>query len=251
MTAVTAPRPSGALPRIGTAGWSIPRDVAAAFPEAGVGLARYAARLSAVEINSTFYRRHRPSTFDRWAAGTPEDFRFAVKMPRQITHEGRLTPPGAALVDFLADIGRLGSKLGPVLVQLPPSLAFEPGVAETFFADLRDRHAGPVACEPRHASWFGASADQLLAALRIGRVGADPARHPTAGRPGGWPGLAYWRLHGSPRLYYSAYSRETLRHLADELRRASGEAWCIFDNTASGAAAENALSLAVLTGEHR
>ena len=235
-------------PRIATAGWTIPRAVADAFPAEGSGLARYAARFSGVEINSTFYRSHRASTYARWVAATPAGFRFAVKLPRAATHEARLA--GAALsiaAAFRGEAALLGAKLGPLLVQLPPSLAFEAGVAAAFFEGLRELWAGAIVCEPRHASWFDGAADALLARCRVGRAGADPVRHAdpagAAARPGGWPGIAYWRLHGSPRMYYSAYDAAALRALAGEIRAATGEVWCVFDNTTSGAAAANALAL--------
>ena len=229
--------------RIGTAGWAIPRLVADRFPAEGSGLQRYAARFDAAEINTTFYRSHRPQTYLRWAESVPDGFRFAVKAPRAITHERRLVDVAALLDAFLAEVRLLGDRLGPVLVQLPPSLAYDAPAAGGFFATLRERHPGPVACEPRHATWFEPDADAMLAAHRIARVAADPARHPLAGQPGGWPGLAYWRLHGSPRMYYSAYGEAALDALAGQLRAGPDEAWCIFDNTTSGAATADALEL--------
>ena len=202
-----------------------------------------------MEINSTFYRRHRVSTYARWVESTPADFRFAVKLPRAITHEARLVEAKPLLAAFRAEADLLGEKLGPLLVQLPPSLAFDPEVAEPFFSGVRALWRGVIVCEPRHASWFGAAADALLVAYEIGRVAADPARHPAAGRPGGWTGAPYWRLHGSPRMYASSYDEAWLNDLSRRLRSASsGEVWCMFDNTASGAAAANALGLLELTG---
>jgi uncharacterized protein YecE (DUF72 family) len=237
--------------RIGTAGWAIPRTVADRFPTVGSGLQRYAGRFNAAEINSTFYRPTRPSTYLRWRESTPEGFRFAAKIPKAITHEARLIDCQPALQVFLSQMGDLGETLGPLLVQLPPSLTFDPGVAETFFAGLRATFGGPVACEPRHPSWFGDAADALLRAQRIARVAADPARVPEAARPGGWPQLAYWRLHGSPRMYWSAYEPAFLETLATEISRLeANEAWVIFDNTASGAAAADALALQALTATH-
>ena len=103
---------------------------------------------------------------------------------------------------------------------------------------------GPVACEPRHPTWFEADAEALLRAHRIARVAADPARVPAAAEPGGWPALAYWRLHGSPQMYWSSYEPATLDALAARLADAVSEPWCVFDNTTSGAAAANALDLA-------
>jgi uncharacterized protein YecE (DUF72 family) len=229
---------------VGTAGWAIPRAVAEAFPTDGSGLERYAARFNAVEINSTFYRSHRPQTFERWRTATPDGFRFAVKAPKAITHEARLVGCAARLGQFFDEIAPLAEKLGPVLVQLPPSLAFEPAVAAAFLGDLRARWRGPVALEPRHVSWFGAEAAALLKPHRISQVAADPACAPAAAVPGGDPALAYWRLHGAPRLYFSPYGPVALDALAEAIaRRGEGEAWCVFDNTASGAAAADALAL--------
>jgi uncharacterized protein YecE (DUF72 family) len=229
--------------RIGTAGWSIPARHAAHFPEEGGGLARYAARFNAAEINSSFYRRHKPDTYGRWAAAVPDGFRFAVKVPKVITHDCRLADSAELLDSFLAEIAGLGAALGPLLVQLPPSLTFDGAAAEAFFDALRARYDGLVACEPRHVSWFDSEADLLLSDYRVARVGADPARAPMAEIPGGWPGLAYWRLHGSPRMYFSEYGPDFLAHLAKRLAGVGVEAWCIFDNTASGAALGDALTL--------
>lgn len=198
----------------------------------------------AVEINSTFYRQHRRSTFARWVSATPDDFLFSVKVPRAITHDARLVDGAEAVVRFVEELDALRAKLGVLLVQLPPSLVFDPAVAEAFFAGIR--RCDPdvqIACEPRHASWFSAAAEALLVGHRIARVAADPARTPGAGEPGGWPGLAYWRLHGAPRIYYSAYGAVALASLARKLQAGAAPTWCVFDNTASGAAAADALAL--------
>ena len=131
-------------------------------------------------------------------------------------------------------------------MQLPPSLAFDAAVAAEFFAGLRARTAAMPACEPRHPSWFEPEADALLAEAGVVRVAADPARVPAAAEPGGWRGATYVRLHGSPRMYYSPYADDYLSALAERLRAGSAagrESWCIFDNTAAGAATGNALDL--------
>jgi uncharacterized protein YecE (DUF72 family) len=230
---------------IGCAGWSIPREHTEHFPANGTHLQRYAQRLPAIEINSSFYRPHRPETYARWAASVPESFRFAVKVPKEITHTRRLRDVTDPLDRFLSEIRALGDKLGPLLVQLPPSLRFEAEVAEAFFTTLRDRFKGGVVCEPRHASWFTDEAERLLLAAQVGRVAADPAPVPQAGQPGGWPGLVYFRLHGSPEMYVSAYSEAQLEALTQQLHALAqtAPAWCIFDNTALGAATANALNL--------
>jgi uncharacterized protein YecE (DUF72 family) len=234
---------------IGTAGWTIPRAVASEFPGEGAHLERYSRRFQIAEINSSFHRPHRLGTYARWAASVPDGFRFAVKLPKQITHTSRLVDVEPALDQFAAETAGLSDRFGPVLVQLPPKLAFDAQVASAFLASLRLRFPGPVACEPRHASWFAAEADSLLRRFEVARVAADPARVPEAAEPGGWPGLVYYRLHGSPRTYYSAYSRDYLERLGRKLHACAAPVWCIFDNTASGAAAGDALALSEITGQ--
>ena len=231
---------------VGTAGWSIPRADQPRFPPRESLLARYAAVLPAVEINSTFYRLHRASTFERWAASVPRAFRFSVKIPSTITHDQKLANSAALLKQFLTDLAPLGSRLGCLLVQLPPSLAFDARAARAFFTVLRKRFDRGVALEPRHASWFGDRASRLLNGFEIARVAADPPRAEGDAEHGGWRGLAYFRLHGSPRMYYSSYEDAFLDALAEKLRalrRRRIPTWCIFDNTTLGAATGNALSL--------
>ncbi|WP_336487567.1 DUF72 domain-containing protein [Methylobacterium nigriterrae] len=243
---------TGSLIAIGTAGWSLPRVHADAFPGEGSHLERYARRLPAVEINSSFYRPHRPATYARWAASVPAGFRFAVKIPRTVTHERRLAACDEPLARFLAEVAALGDRLGPLLLQTPPSLPFEAGRAGAFLEALRRAHPGALACEPRHPSWFAPAVEACLADLRIARVAADPAPVPGAGEPGGWRGLVYRRLHGSPRTYHSPYHPAALDRLAADLAETARRgipAWCIFDNTADFAAAGDALATrARLTG---
>ncbi len=230
---------------IGTAGWSIPGASKHRFTDEGTHLQRYARVFPCAEINSSFHRPHSAATYARWAACDPAAFRFAVKSPRTITHDQKLRRARPALERFLEETSGLGKKRGPLLVQLPPSLAFEPRVARTFFALVRSRYGGPIVCEPRHETWFSATADALLVRHKVARVAADPPLAPGAGLPGGWKGLVYYRLHGSPRKYWSRYDHAYIARLATALRAvpASIDAWCVFDNTASGAALENAWEL--------
>jgi uncharacterized protein YecE (DUF72 family) len=175
---------------IGTAGWNIPRAQKPRFPLEGSQLQRYAARLNAAEINTSFYRPHAAATYERWAASVPPAFRFAVKIPKIITHERRLTRARGPLTQFLEESAGLGPRRGPLLVQLPPSLAFDARRAGRFFELLRSLHAGPVVCEPRHGTWASAAAEAVLVSLEIARVAADPPRAAGLEHPGGWPGLA-------------------------------------------------------------
>jgi uncharacterized protein YecE (DUF72 family) len=193
------------------------------------------------------------TTYERWAASVPESFRFAVKIPKAITHERRLKDTGALLDRFLSEVHGLGPKLGPLLVQLPPSLTFEEGVSDRFLREMRSRVSGDIVCEPRHRSWFTPDVETLLRELLITRVAADPAPVPRAGEPGGWRGLSYFRLHGSPRIYYSGYGPEALSGIAARLAagaEAGAECWAIFDNTAAFAATGNALTARDLVRSH-
>ncbi len=242
--------------RIGTAGWVLPRASVAAFPEDGSHLARYARVMPCVEINSSFHRPHREATWRRWADSTPDDFRFAVKLPRTITHTAKLKRTHALLDTFMAEVAGLGTKLGILLVQLPPSLAYAAPTARAFFIALRARYHGVIACEPRNATWFTPAADRLLSTHRIARVAADPTSIPSAAVPGGWLGpdgdgrgaTVYYRWHGAPRMYWSSYDDPWLAVRASALSRwpAACDCWCLFDNTASGAALGDALRLAAM-----
>ena len=178
----------------------------------------------------------------------PETFRFAVKLPKAITHELRLVNAEERLDQFLNETAGLGTKRGPILVQLPPSFAFDASVP-TFLAVLRQRFDGDVVLEPRHDTWFNDEVESLLVDYQVARVAADPARVPAAALPGGFDRLAYIRLHGSPRVYYSAYEPEYLESVASAIEQnvASGvRTWCIFDNTALGFATGDALSVQAL-----
>ena len=153
---------------------------------------------------------------------------------------------------FADEVAGLGNNLGGVLVQLPPSLMFDARTADTFFAMLRRRVSAPVACEPRHSSWFEAGVTALWQRYDIARVAADPARIPEAAQPAGSGCWDYWRWHGSPRMYYDKYDEDRLYVLAKSILARSARnhtAWCIFDNTAAGHAIANAARLQALVLE--
>lgn len=224
------------MPIIGTAAWSIPKKVASRFTEEGNGLVRYASVFNGVEINSTFYRRHRASTFARWAEAVPDDFRFSVKFPKDITHTRVMQDIDEPLATFLEDIAPLGHKRGPLLCQLPPSLAFDAKQLDRALRAMRKADPGQIVIEVRHKSWASAEAKDLLKTYAVDRVLADPA--PV------WPAddfaeaPQYVRLHGKPKIYYSSYTEDEIMAFSKLL---TPDRWCVFDNTASGAAIENAL----------
>lgn len=223
---------------IATAAWSIPKKMADRFPQNGSGLTRYASVFGGAEINSTFYRRHKTSTFARWATTVSDGFRFSVKIAKEITHTRSMKDIARPFDTFCADIAPLADKRGPLLMQLPPSLAFDDAVLETAFKAIRNADDGPIVIEARHKSWASVEALELLKSYAIDRVLADPA--PV------WPAESfdapsqYVRLHGKPKVYYSSYSDDEIRSFS-ELTAPDG--WCVFDNTASGAAIENALTM--------
>ena len=232
--------------RLGCAGWSIPSAYSDRFVSEGTHLQRYARVFNATEINSSFYRPHHPKTYARWKESVPEDFRFSVKMPKSISHEKRLQGCENELAEFCDQVSSLGDSMGCLLLQLPPSLEFDPAIMVHFMKQLRRLQDTPLACEPRHTSWFSAPAERVLCDLHISRVAADPPRCKGAQIPGGDRSIEYTRLHGSPRVYYDGYSKEALADIHQSLSEpgsATRERWCIFDNTAAGHATGDALSL--------
>jgi uncharacterized protein YecE (DUF72 family) len=237
---------------LGVAGWNIRKEHGECFEPTGTHLQRYASTFNSVEINSCFYRPHRVTTYERWAASVPDHFRFAVKLPKAITHKARFVDALPLVDGFLAEVGGLKEKLGPILVQLPPSFAFEKEVVVGFLSELRARFSGQLVLEPRHETWFDDKVEKILVDLEIGRVAADPARVPAAALAGGFDNIVYYRLHGSPRIYYSAYSQEYLEAISAKLQNHAAlgaVVWCIFDNTALGAATKDALSVKSLINE--
>lgn len=226
------------MPIIATAAWSIPKAVADRFALEGSALSRYASVFGGVEVNSTFYRRQKTSTFARWAESVPDSFRFSVKLPKEISHTRAMKDIAQPFGTFLADIAPLADKQGPLLCELPPSLAFNADVLNTAFEVIRKTYDAPIVIEARHKSWASAKALDLLKTYAIDRVLADPA--PV------WPAEdfavppRYTRLHGKPKIYYSSYTEDEIRSFSELM---APDSWCVFDNTASGAAIENPLTM--------
>lgn len=238
---------------VGTAAWANPPAERKRRAAKHSHLEHYASHFNAVEINSSFYRRHQRVTYERWASLTPKEFRFSVKAPRSVTHECALRHCKTELQQFLSEVAGLGSKLRVILVQTPPSLIFESRVVSRFFTSLRSASSAQIACEPRHPSWFTADAEATLRRREVARVAADPAKPAGALSPGGSDRLLYYRLHGSPRMYYSAYNDAFLNTLAGNFTASSSklhEIWCVFDNTARYAAWGNALDLRRVIAQH-
>jgi uncharacterized protein YecE (DUF72 family) len=241
---------SSEIVMVGVAGWNLPSTVRGEFSCEGSHLQRYASKLNAAEINSTFYQTHTFDTFKKWALSVPKDFQFSVKLSKGISHDRSLDleiDGGLNLLDsFLRQSQGLGKKFSCLLVQLPPGLEFNKIVARNFFHVLRELYGGRVAIEPRHFSWFTTEVEILLREYSVTRILADPVLFRSGCEPGGDLGMVYLRLHGSPRRYSSSYSAKLLSSLSDRLNIAGNscdQVWCIFANTASGAAVRNALKL--------
>jgi uncharacterized protein YecE (DUF72 family) len=238
---------------VGTSGWQY-RDWRVRFYPRGLPqhrwLAHYAGRFATVELNAAFYRLPERGTFAGWRDHTPDDFCMAVKMSRYLTHVRRLRDPAEPVARFLERAGALGDRLGPVLLQLPPTL---PADAETLAAVLAQFPAQVrVAVEPRHASWW---TDEIRRTLE--RHGAALCWADRRGRPITplWrtADFGYLRLHegrAEPRPRYGpAALRSWLHRLTDTYGR-DETVYVYFNNDPNGAALVDAASFAALCHEH-
>lgn len=229
---------------IGTAAWTIPPNAKDGFPSEGTHLERYSQVLNCVEINTSFYREHKPDTYAKWAESVPENFRFSAKLLRYFTQEKRLRETGEKLKEVIGGMSHLGRKWGVLLIQLPPSLSFQQKDVDRFLSAVRKVYEGPIAWEPRHTSWTTDHALDLLANYEVSKVRADPEPcYVPARNRRRVEKFLYYRLHGSPEIYKSRYDKDIINRVAQKMDEANKPAWCIFDNTTFGFATENALEL--------
>jgi len=264
------------LIRVGISGWTY-RSWRGDFYPSGLAqrleLTYAAERMSSVEINGSFYSLQRPSSYERWRDATPPGFVFAIKGGRYVTHLKRLAGVESALANFFASGPLLlGAKLGPILWQLPETVAFDAPLLEAFFdllprstddaAALAAQHddkvpedrastTAPVrqpirhALEVRHDSFREKAAAQLLQAHDVSLVLADSA--------GRWPMIerrtsdfTYVRLHGHTTLYTSGYAPASLDRWAERCLTWADEGqdvYVYFDNDVRGRAPHDALGL--------
>jgi uncharacterized protein YecE (DUF72 family) len=202
----------------------------------------YAQTFSTVELNVTFYRMPKAAAFEGWRDAVPEDFRFAVKASRYLTHVRRLKDPRAP-VEFLMDRAtRLEGRLGPILLQLPPDMRVAVDRLDATLQAFGDRVQ--VAVEPRHPSWFIEEVRSLLATrgaalCLVDRRGLRTPLWATAP----W---AYVRFHEGRAFPPSCYGRAALQSWADRLIAGCGqwpEGYVYFNNDAHGCAVRNAVEL--------
>lgn len=242
---------SGTL-RIGTSGWSYGHWRVVLYPpgaKAAELLGLYARVFRTVELNASFYRMQRAETYRKQAAGVPEGFVFAVKAHRSITHDKRLEGTETIWREFVSCAQALGPKLGPVLLQFPPSFRSRPDLLAVFLEEHQRAFgdAMRLAFEFRHVSWFEEDVSELLARHGAALVLGDSSRYPRAPSPAG--PFVYLRFHGPGALFASSYSDVELQEWAVRIREwlADGRDVCAyFNNDAGGCAVRNALRLSEL-----
>ena len=229
--------------RIGTSGWNYKHWKGLFYPEKvsqKKWLEFYARHFDTVEINATFYRLPKPSTFELWRCRTPEGFLWAVKASKFITHTKRLKECEEPLKRFYDSVVMLKEKLGPLLFQLPPSLAFDPSLFREFCSLLNPMFQHVL--EVRHKSWISDEAFQIMGDFNIAFCISD-----TAGR---YPyhetvtaDFIYIRLHGSKKLYASLYTDDEIRQWAGKIKKWDMFTFVYFDNDFEGYAIQNAKQL--------
>ena len=230
---------------IGCSGWHYDHWRGLYYPE---GLSKpkwlqfYARQFTTVELNNSFYRLPSEKAFTTWRESTPDDFVFAVKVSRFITHIKRLKNLDSAVETFLSRAVLLGQKLGPLLYQLPPNMKRNDEVLESFLSSLPQDYRHVV--EFRHKSWID---DTVFDILRRYNVGLCVFDMPDFSCPlVATSDFAYVRFHGSEGLYYSCYSDEELSQWAQSIARLGQDIKAIyiyFNNDAEGFAIENAVTL--------
>jgi uncharacterized protein YecE (DUF72 family) len=232
--------------RVGTSGWQYRSWRGPLYPpglpQSG-WLDHYAERFAAVEVNASFYRLPEAGTFARWAAHVPEDFTMAVKASRYLTHLRRLRDPAEPVARLVERARELGGRLGPILVQLPPTLRADAQLLDealgAFPPDLR------VTVEVRHPSWFADPVREVLTRRRAALCLTDTRnRRGPVWRTADW---AYLRLHWGRATPEPCYGPRALASWAERLAEGWGEdadAYVFLNNDPNGCAVRDAALIA-------
>jgi uncharacterized protein YecE (DUF72 family) len=239
---------------IGTSGWSNSSWKGIFYPDKMPSkkfLSHYATVFNASEVNSTFYHLPRITTIESWISAVPPDFKFCPKVSQFLTHMKKLKDSEEPMSRFINAILSLKGMLGPILIQLPPSLKFDIDVIEPFFDLLKEVYSEyAFAIEPRHLTWFEPDSLDLLRKYKITfAISESGGRFPygefvTAKN-------VYLRFHGAPKLYDSSYSDDTLKEYADKVkqwRKEGHDCWIFFNNTMHDSAIHNAHTIARFIG---
>jgi len=232
---------------VGTSGWNYPHWKRVFYPSdlsSRDWLPFYAQKFPVVEVNYSFYRLPKPSTYKRWSDQTPRNFIFSLKASRFITHVKRLRGAEEALVLFLENAKSLEEKKGPIFFQLPPSFRADPQRLENFLKLFPKE--GRFAFEFRHRSWFEEEIFALLRKHNVALIAADTPRYPYAEVQ--TADFFYLRLHGHEVLYASKYSLSQLKRYARKIKdwKRKGDVFVFFDNDFGGLAVRNARELGEL-----
>jgi len=238
---------------LGTSGWDYPEWVGRVYPPHGVAdkLHYFAEQFPIVEVNSTFYRLPAPSVAASWVKRTPSRFRFAAKFPQTITHDLKLVGADQELARFLAVVApiRDAGRFAAALLQLPPSLPFEPATVRAFYASLpRDL---PVAVEFRERSWLVPESYALLREFGLAHAIVDGPHLPVVLEVTAPFAYLRWHGHGHPLWYDYTYSAEELAAWVPRLRALAAEVprvYGFFNNHFRGDAATNCRSLSESLG---
>lgn len=210
----------------------------------------YAQHFNTVEINASFYNLPKLALLKRWWKLSPPDFRFTMKAPRTITHFKKFKDIGNELEEFYQlCVDGLEEKLGCILFQLPPAIHFDGALLDSICTQLSNNYQNVI--EFRHSSWWQESVYQKLRASNITFCSVSYPGLPTTIVQ--TSNVLYTRLHGVPKLYYSAYSTDELKLVTAQIKQCTADtAYTYFNNTAALEAISNArLQQAFLTGERQ
>ena len=244
---------------IGTSGWQY-RDWRGGLYPAGVAqrrwLEHYASHYLTVENNNSFYRLPAAGTFAGWRARTPADFVMAVKASRYLSHIRRLRDPAEPVTRLLGAAAALGPKLGPVLLQLPPTLQAAPALLDACLTEFRRARLPGlqrvrVVVEPRHDSWWTEEVRRVLAAHDAALCWADRLGRPVTPL-WGTAGWGYLRFHEGTADPWPSYGKRDLRSWAERVYQAwpaSADVYVYFNNDPGGAAVVDSVTFAALAGE--
>jgi uncharacterized protein YecE (DUF72 family) len=229
--------------KIGTSGWTYPHWKGPFYPEKQAKskwLEYYAEHFDTVELNATFYRLPKIETFEKWRQRTPASFLWSLKASRYLTHVRRLKDPEEPLNRFYDAVKGLGTKLGPILFQLPPGLNFDPDLLQNFIEHLDTSRSHAI--EVRHASWLNDIFFHSLETHNIAFCISDTAgRYPYSETV--TADFVYIRLHGSKILYRSLYTEEELALWVEKIKGWKRKTFVYFDNDFEGYAVHNARRL--------
>lgn len=239
---------------IGTSGWSYSAWRGLFYPDktkSGDYLPYYSTVFDTTEVNSSFYRLPGPKMVSNWIDKTPDGFTFSVKVSKFLTHIKRLKEPEEPMERFFSVFEPMKERIGMVLVQLPPTLKFDPDVAEHFFALLKEKYSHyQFALEVRHDTWMDGRSRHLMEQYDMAFVISQSnnlfpyAEIITAKN-------IYLRFHGPEKLFDSSYSDEMMADYAKKIKKwqkGGHTVWAYFNNTMREAGFTNALTLKKMVG---